>query len=147
VTAPGQVPAGLVTLTEAQWQGQLVELGELFGWHWLHVHPLRTAHGWKTPTGGTLGPGWPDLTLVHERSQRLVLIEVKTNQGHLTPEQKEVHRVLLAAGLDARVWRPRDIDEVIATLTTERAAPGRGDGGSPRPRTPLANDRGVRSNE
>jgi hypothetical protein len=65
---------------------------------------------------GPLGEGFPDLILVHERDRRLLLAELKTDRGALTPAQVRVHAYLRAAGLDVRVWKPRDWDNVVETL-------------------------------
>ncbi len=111
----GQLPA-LVPLSEREFMAQVVDLAMLLGWDWLHLRPARTAHGWVTPISGTLGAGFPDLTLVRVRDQRLLLVELKADRGTVRPEQHAVHGCLRAAGLDVRVWRPRDWDDIVEVL-------------------------------
>lgn len=112
----GQLPA-LMPLSERVWQEQVVQLAELHGWQWAHWRAARTEHGWRTPVSGTLGEGFPDLLLIHERDRRLLLVELKSDTGRLSAPQQYVHACLKAAGLDVHVWRPRDWDQVVATLS------------------------------
>ena len=46
-------------VTGTELQEQIVDLAVLLSWDWLHVGALRTKHGWRTPTRGTLS-AWPD---------------------------------------------------------------------------------------
>jgi hypothetical protein len=68
------------------------------------------------PVSGPLGEGFPDLILVRERDRRLVLVELKSDTGRLTPAQVRVHACLRAAGVTVVVWRPRDWDDVVEAL-------------------------------
>jgi hypothetical protein len=54
-------------VNEAQFQAQVVQLAELYGWAYLHIRPARIRDRHLTPVAGALGPGWPDLVLVRER--------------------------------------------------------------------------------
>ena len=103
-------------MTEADFLRNVLELAALLGWHTLHMRPAQTAHGWRTPVQGSLGAGWPDLTLVRVRDQRLIFAELKSDKGKLSPRQIEVHDILRAAGLDVRVWRPADFDTIAEIL-------------------------------
>lgn len=92
------------TLTEADYQAQIIEFAELCGWRVYHTHDSRRSH-----------PGWPDLALV--RGKELVFLEVKGAKGRLTREQgewisvlKDVERVGAWA-----VW-PEDWAKVEGTL-------------------------------
>jgi VRR-NUC domain len=114
MTAPGQL--SMIPLSERAWQEQVTQLAGMFDWGWVHFRAARTVHGWKTPIAGPLGEGWPDLVLVRERDQRLLLVELKSDKGVLNPAQIRVHACLRAAGLDVRVWRPRDWTAVVETL-------------------------------
>jgi hypothetical protein len=61
-------------LSEKVWQSQVVAVAKLYGWR--VFHPLRSK-----------GSGWPDLALL--RPPRLLLVELKTEQGRLRPAQRE----------------------------------------------------------
>jgi hypothetical protein len=103
-------------LSEEEFRSQVNDLAEMLGWSWMTVGPLRTSYGWRTATRGPLGKGWIDTTYVHPRQHRLLLVEFKKQLGKVEPEQAHVHTVLRAAGLDVRVWRPSDIDEITEAL-------------------------------
>ncbi len=109
------VSAASRPLSETEFQRQVTDLAELFGWEWVHFRPAQTAKGWRTPVSGPLGAGWVDLVLVRVRDQRLVFAELKSDKGRVTPEQAFVHEVLAAAGYPVNVWRPADF-EVIAEV-------------------------------
>ena len=103
-------------MTETEFLGSVLELAALLGWHAVHFRPAKTAHGWRTPVQGSLGAGWPDLTLVRAKDQRLLFVELKSDAGKLSPRQIEVHAVLAAAGHPVNVWRPRDFEAIAAVL-------------------------------
>jgi hypothetical protein len=111
----GQLPI-LTPLTEREWQRQVTDLAELCGWRWAHWRAARTEPGWRTPVSGTIGAGFVDLILVHPRRRLVRFIELKSDIGRLSDDQREVHDVLRQAGLDVDVWRPRDWEQVVATL-------------------------------
>lgn len=100
-------------LTEAEWMRQVCQIAELYGWSWAHFRPAKTARGWRTPVSGPLGAGWPDLVFVHPTmiGPRLIFVELKRDAAKPTDLQRHVLQQL--GGV---VWRPRDIDQVIATL-------------------------------
>lgn len=108
--------ARLPPLNETEFLRQVLDLATLLGWHAAHFRPARTARGWRTPVQGSLGAGFPDLVLVRVRDQRLVLCELKSDTGKLSPRQVEVHDILRAAGRDVRVWRPNQWDEIAEVL-------------------------------
>jgi hypothetical protein len=91
-------------LTEKEWQAQVLELAGLLGWAtyhpWLSIHSPR---------------GWPDLALV--RPPRLLLVELKSEKGKVTPAQQHWLELLGACpGVEAHVWRPSDWDAVTEIL-------------------------------
>lgn len=104
-------------MTEAEFQRQVTEVAELLGWSWAHFRPAQTARGWRTPVSGPLGKGFPDLVLVRPRDHRYMLVELKADKGKLTPDQAEVHRVLISAGVPVHVWRPTDFNAMVMELT------------------------------
>ncbi len=99
--------------TEAELQQQVVELARIAGWRVMHVRrSIGKGRRWTTATSVV---GWPDLVLW--RPGQFLAVELKTDTGMLTVEQAAVLDGLRAAGVDTRVWRPRDFDEIQATLT------------------------------
>jgi hypothetical protein len=104
-------------ITETQWQEQVVELAELYGWTWMHLRPARTKESWRTPVQGALGKGWPDLVLVRDR---VVYAELKRDGRRLTDAQAVVIDTLRAAGAEVYVWRPEDFETVQHILAWDR---------------------------
>lgn len=103
-------------LSEAEFRQQINDVAEILGYVWMWVGPLRTAHGWKTPTYGPLGKGFPDTTYIHARTGRTIYVEFKKELEHPTPDQHRVHSILRAAGLEVIVARPSTFDALIEVL-------------------------------
>lgn len=61
-------------------------------------------------------PGWPDLVLVRRRDRRVLFRELKSDTGTVHPRQAAVLELLTAVGLDAGVWRPRDLEQIAKEL-------------------------------
>ncbi len=100
-------------ITEREFQRQVTDAAELFGWSWVAWRPAMTAKGWRTPVSGPLGKGWPDLTLV--RDDRLIFAELKSQDGRLTPAQRDVLD-LLGRAVPVYTWRPTDLPAVLEVL-------------------------------
>jgi hypothetical protein len=100
-------------VTGGELQGLVTELAEMYGWSWFHVRPGLRANGrWYVPVEGPLGEGWPDLTLIRDRDQRTMFVELKRELGDdLRPGQRFVLELLGAAGHEVHVWRPSDLTE------------------------------------
>lgn len=90
------------TLSEKEWMGQVIDLARTFGWK--HYHPWLSIYSAK---------GWPDLALCRER---LILAELKTAKGKVSPSQQDWLDTLAEAGVEVYVWRPGDVDEIISIL-------------------------------
>jgi hypothetical protein len=101
-----------VAIEEAEFQAQIVDLARLCGWRIHHTRAARTNRGWRTPITGD--PGFPDLVLC--RGRRIVFAELKSATGRLSKDQQRWLVSLRACGIDVKVWRPCDMDEVIETL-------------------------------
>ena len=88
-------------------------LAHLLGWHGMYATPLLTRkRGWRTPTRGDLGAGWPDLTMASDRTRRVLFAELKRSDGDdPEPDQAAVLRVLRQAGAEVYVWRWRDLED------------------------------------
>jgi hypothetical protein len=86
-------------LTEAEFQGMIVERARVRGWLVYHVYDSRRSSA-----------GFPDLVMV--RAGKLVLAEVKTAKGRLSPAQAAWFAALSAVEDQPRVtvavWRPED---------------------------------------
>lgn len=100
---------------EREWQSTVIEIADIGGW-W-HYHTYNSRRSTK---------GFPDLVLVRDS---VIFAELKRSTGRVRPEQVEWMEQLAQAGAEVYLWRPRDIEEVRATLL--------------RPRRALANARGV----
>jgi len=106
----------LDSISERDWQAQVIQLAETFGYAWGHFRPAQTSRGWRTPVSGPLGEGWPDLMLA--RPGRFILAECKRQRGEVSTAQAVVHALLRDAGVEVYVWRPGDLDAVAAVLRT-----------------------------
>jgi len=100
-------------ISERDWMSQVTQAAELLGWSWAHFRPAMTSRGWRTPVSGPMGAGFPDLILC--RGDRLVLAELKSQDGRLTPAQRDVLDVLRPA-VEVHVWRPSDLPAVLEVL-------------------------------
>lgn len=92
-----------LALTEAQWQELVVEFARLHGWWAFHPYDSRRS-----------AAGWPDLVLL--RPPELVIVELKAENGRVSPDQARVLDGLRACGIEAPVWRPSDENYVFARL-------------------------------
>jgi hypothetical protein len=106
---PGQVP-------EARWQRIIHDLLDAYGWHRLHIPPVRVGKTWITPGR----KGFPDVCALHPAGACLVL-ELKTEVGDARPEQRQWmalwQRVAAgASNVDAFVARPSDFNAVITYI-------------------------------
>ena len=91
------------TLTEAQWQSQVVALARQCGWTQYHTFDSRRS-----------AAGFPDIVLV--KPPRILFWELKTERGKTTPDQEKWLGLLRACGLQAEVIRPSDREKVHRVL-------------------------------
>lgn len=88
--------AGLAAkMSEDELQTAVIKIAEQLGWLIYHTHNSKRSQ-----------PGFPDLTMVHEASGRLMFRELKSMKGTWRPMQREWLQALRAVGIDADVWRP-----------------------------------------
>src|SRR5688500_675530 len=99
--------------TEAHFQERVQRAATDRGWGWLHIPRTSVKGGWRTLATGPLAKGWPDLLLV--RAGRIMFLELKTNTGSTSEEQRAVHGWLGQAA-EVHVLRPRDWERVISLL-------------------------------
>lgn len=89
------------------------DLLTLRGWIWQHQRPAQTAKGWRTAISGT--PGFPDLVAV--RGCRLLFVELKSDKGRLSVEQRVwAQHLMEASQREYHVWRPRNRPAILAAL-------------------------------
>jgi hypothetical protein len=113
-------PARPLRETEEGWQEVVIDLARLMGWRVAHFRPARTAQGWRTPVAAD-GAGFPDLVLVRER---VIFVELKAQDGKVSPDQLVWLGALEIAGAEVHVWRPSDWEEVQRALSRPRGEAG-----------------------
>lgn len=102
----------LSSLSERDWQAQVVELAGLCGWLVQHSRVSQVGDRYMTAITGNVG--FPDLVLAH-RKRGVLFVELKTDTGRMATPQKE-WRDTLTGHVEYYLWRPSDYDEVRARL-------------------------------
>lgn len=97
-------------VTEKEWAGTFHETAVLFGWRDYHTYNSRRSE-----------PGFPDHVLV--RAERMVIAELKTEEGELSPAQEwwinALQKVAAASNgaLEVYLFRPSQFEtEVLEVL-------------------------------
>lgn len=113
VTMPARKPRTCMTtarealdaaMSESDFQAQVIAYAEALGWHVYHTQDSRRSN-----------PGWPDLAMV--RGHRLILWELKTEKGRVTPEQRDyIARLRDVKTVYAGIRRPSDWPWIEKTL-------------------------------
>lgn len=113
-------PAKIVLRTqdEKALEAFVVKVAHLYGWCGFHV---SFSHGAVTGVH-TFGygddhydsDGWPDWCFV--KGSRIIFRELKGVGKYQTPAQKRWQATLIAAGMDCKVWKPTDQEEILATF-------------------------------
>jgi len=88
-----EAPANLETLTEPQWQNQVIHVLSWYGWHWIHIRAMIGNRA-----------GIPDLLCF--RGERGLMIELKAMRGKLGIAQSEFIAEAQSKGTDVHVLRP-----------------------------------------
>jgi VRR-NUC domain len=105
-----------LALSEADWSRRVLDAAKLFGWRFAHFRPAQTVKGWRTAMQGD--KGWPDLVLL--RPPRLILAELKSDTGRVSPEQSDwIAQLAEVPGLEVYIWRPSNWEIVYTTLAKE----------------------------
>jgi hypothetical protein len=99
--------------SEADFQAAVIDTARLLGYRVAHFAPARTKHGWRTPARAD-GKGFPDCVLVGRG--RTLFVELKTDSGKLSDDQKAWMAALGANGAEAYVFRPSMWDEIAEVL-------------------------------
>ena len=91
-------------MTESELLAAVLELAAFAGFRCHHVRPAWSQRGYRTPLQGD--KGFPDLCLCGHK--RLLIVELKSEDGEVTPEQWLWIEALTLAGIEAYIWRPDD---------------------------------------
>lgn len=104
-------------MSEDALQTRVLLLAGSLGWLAYHTHDSRRSQA-----------GWPDLVLAHKKRPLLLIRELKSARGKVTPDQERWLALLAGAGVDAGVWRPVDLVEgrIERALRVRRAVRGVG---------------------
>ena len=105
-------------MSEATWQEQLLDLAHFLGWK--HMFVRKSIGKGKKWTTATNVKGWLDLTLWHERQQRVMFVELKSESGEPTPEQLAMMASWTKAGQENYLWYPSDLETAKAILQGPR---------------------------
>ena len=110
---------------EEAFQHAVIRCAQLNGWRINHHRKTAEARadGSIRVTTATRIKGWPDLTLF--RPGRFLMVELKTDTGRLSPDQRRTIADLQAAGIEVHVWRPRDWEIIQSTLARPKGTVAR----------------------
>ena len=99
-------------MTEEQLLIAITDALDRYNWRWMHIR--------RSDRAQMMGhPGWPDICAA--RNGRVLFLELKTEKGRVSPEQREWMRAICDGwpsidGADHRVVYPSDLDDVLAML-------------------------------
>ena len=95
-------------VSERAWQSAVVRLLRQHSYAYVY-------HTWDSRRSPS---GFPDLVAVHEQPGRdLLALELKTDVGQVTPAQQAWLTALgQCTGVVSEVWRPQDMDAIVAQL-------------------------------
>lgn len=108
--------------TENQFQSWVLDVARYYGWlvhyvpDWTYRLIVRDMQRNRRSGRDWPDSGWPDLFLLHPVSGRVLVLELKSATGAVRAPQKAWVAGLQAAGLDARVVRPKDRDAIEQAL-------------------------------
>jgi len=104
-------------MTWQQWQNTVIALLQTYGWHVAHFRPAMNQRGqWRTAVAAN-GKGWPDIVAIHKERGQLLVAELKTGKGRLTPEQKEwLEYFRLVPGCGVFEWKPDDWETILGIV-------------------------------
>ncbi len=97
----------LPRLTEKQFLEQVKSYAKLCGWLVYHTHDSRRSSA-----------GFPDLVLL--RGLRLVVAELKSEDGVVRPDQRTWIAAFMGANVSTFVWRPSDWEQIERVLAREQ---------------------------
>jgi hypothetical protein len=97
-------------LSEKQWSQQFKGLFTVLGW--VGYHPYLSIHSER---------GWPDWSLVHLTTKRLIFVELKKESGKLSDSQIRWRDLLEATGQEWYCLKPSQFDEAAEILRARPA--------------------------
>jgi len=102
----------LIAESETAFQHRVTQLAEDLGWEWMHIGRVGkyAANGAK----GTLGSGWPDLTLL--RGSRVIFAELKAQKAPPLTVTQQLVLGRLSQATEAYIWRPSDWPQILHVL-------------------------------
>jgi len=92
-------------MKESDFQSDIIDAATKLGYEHYHTHRSDRSD-----------PGFPDLVLVSVAKARVVFIEVKGDNGQVTPEQAHWHEILAICDEEVYVVRPENFDELVEIL-------------------------------
>lgn len=90
-------------MPEKTFMAEVIRFATMLGYRCWHQHDSRRSRA-----------GWPDLVAV--RGKVILFMELKGERGRLRPEQEECLSLLREAGQRVFVFRPSQMEEIIALL-------------------------------
>lgn len=99
------------TLSEAQWQSQVVGIARQFGFECFHAPDNRPGRNGRIQA---VTAGWPDICALGKG--RALFLELKSEKGRIRPEQLTTLRKLADAGCEVGLLRPSDLPLVLAVF-------------------------------
>jgi hypothetical protein len=98
--------------SERLFQDNVKRIAKMTGWQIFHASPKQVRPGIMVSDG----PGFPDLVLVSTIGRGIIWAELKTEQGRLSPIQKQWGQNILANGGEYYVWRPSQLELIAERL-------------------------------
>lgn len=102
------------SVSEAEFQRQIIQLAELHHWRVGHFHDSRRQVRPGVMVGDKYAAGIPDLVLVRER---VIWAELKAEKGRISISQRLWLSDLARAGAEVYLWRPSDLEEAQRILS------------------------------
>ena len=121
-------------MTEDQLKTAVIDLAELNGWL---VYSIRRSDKAKVQGRMRTGKGFPDLVMVHPKRKRMMVVELKSQAGKLTPQQEVWLGAIAGVEIgDVAVWQPGHwasghIEDVLRYRPGEEASGDEADQGAP----------------
>ena len=108
-------------LKERDWQKQIEEALDLFGWWWLHIPAnVVVCPACRRRIYRGIAKGFPDILAL--KPPHILWIECKRERGQLDAEQKRVGAMLAACGQRWIHARPRDREALLQVIAHPEAA-------------------------
>lgn len=100
-------------MNEAQYQKRVTDYCDLLHLTWTHFRPAISQSGkWSTPIAGR--KGFPDLVIAGPGGH--IFVELKSDTGRLSADQRHWLLTLAAGGAEVYTWAPKDWAEAQTRL-------------------------------